>query len=253
MKIRALIVDDEPLARKKLRVLLEMQTDVEVIGECANGRLAAERITQTSPDLVFLDIQMPGLDGFQALESVKGVSRPLLIFVTAHDKYALRAFEVYALDYLLKPFDRKRLQQSLERVRERIRASRAEQVDRCLNSLIDTLKGEQHQRLVIRNAGNLFFLRTTEIDWVEAADNYVRIHARDESYLLRETMSSLELKLAPRYFVRIHRSTIINIERLKQMRPLLHGDYEVTLTDGTRLMLSRHFSKNLARALGSSF
>jgi len=244
--IRTLIVDDEPLARKKLRALLEREDDVEIVGECATGRAAVAAVKQASPDLMFLDIQMPGLDGFSTLEEIGEENLPKVVFVTAYDKYALRAFEVHALDYILKPFDRERMTQVLLRVRREI----APGATRQLLSLLEDLRSPHHQTLLVKHAGNIMFVPHEEIDWVEAADNYVRLHVGNNSYLLRETISNLETTLDQRSFARIHRSTIVNIRRIKHLRPLFHGDYEVVLKSGVRLTLSRTYRLPFERALG---
>ena len=254
-KIRTLIVDDEPLARKKLSLLLKREPDIEFVGESVNGKQAIKTIRETSPELIFLDIQMPGLDGFGTLEALGAIQIPALIFVTAHDKHALRALEVQALDYVLKPFDRHRLQIALERARAQILMSRSGQTNQDLLSLFEDLRSTTRvqKRIVVRNGGNLIFLPTEEIDWIEAAANYVRLHMGGHSYLLRETLTNMETKLDQRLFARIHRSTIVNVERIKKLQPLFHGDYEVLLQNGVRLTLSRNYRNQLERALSHSF
>ena len=197
--IRALIVDDEPLARDRVASLLEAEPDVEVVGQCRDGREAAAAILEQRPDLVFLDIQMPGADGFEVIKAVGPDEMPLVIFVTAYDQHALRAFEVRALDYLLKPFDQDRFRQALTRARTQIEGKETGDLGRRLLALVQDLRPgpPRHDRLVVKSAGKIFFLRTDEIDWVEASGNYVRVHVGGDSHLLRETMASLEAKLDP--------------------------------------------------------
>jgi two-component system, LytTR family, response regulator len=255
LRIRALIVDDEPLARERIRTLLCRESDVEVIAECADGLSAISTIEEERPDLVFLDVQMPELDGFGVLGALKGGPPPAVIFVTAYDRYALRAFEVHALDYLLKPFDRERFARALERARNQLRRERKGEFDERLLALLEEIKTEpQHlERLVIKSQGRVFFLKAEEIDWIEAASNYVRLHAGRESHLMRETMSALEAKLNPKQFLRTNRSAIVNIERIKELHPLFRGEYEIVLKDGTRLTLGRPYREKLQELLGHAF
>lgn len=247
-KIRTVIVDDEPLARERLKRFLNGEPEIEIISECANGREAVEAVHRLAPDLLFLDIQMPELDGFEALEAI-GTERmpPAVIFVTAYDKYAIRAFDVHALDYLLKPFNRERFGRALQRARAQLEQDKLGTLDQRLLSLLEDLKtGQKHlERLVIRSVGRVFFLKTNEIDWIEAAGNYVRLHVGREGHLLRETMSRLESKLDPDKFLRIHRSTLVNIDRIKELHPLFSGDYTVILRNGTELTLSRSYRDKL--------
>jgi len=254
-KIRTLIVDDEPLARERIRTLLDSEPDMEVAGEYGDGRAAIAAIQEEQPDLVFLDVQMPEVDGFSVLEALADERLPAIIFVTAYDQYALRAFDVHALDYLLKPFDRERFQRALERARTQIGRERSGDITGRLLALLKDIKVEPKalERLVVKSAGRVFFLKTEEIDWIEAAGNYVRLHTGRESHLLRETMSALEARLDPDKFLRIHRSTIINIERIKEMHPLFRGEHVVILRDGTRLTLGRAYRDRLQELLGSSF
>jgi two-component system, LytTR family, response regulator len=247
MRIRVLIVDDEMLARDRIRDLLQGQAEFEIVGECSNGRDAVQKILEIEPDLLFLDVQMPGLNGLDVLEEVGPGHMPVVIFVTAYDQYALKAFEVHALDYLLKPFDRPRFQKSLQRARAQIQRQRTGHLNDRLTSLLNDLKGGRKflDRLVVKGAGRIFFLKANEIDWVEAAGNYLRLHVGKESHLLRETMGRFEQQLDPHQFLRIHRSTIVNIERVKEFRPLFHGEYSVVLRDGRRLTLSRAYRGRL--------
>lgn len=252
-KIRALIVDDEPLARERMRSLLAGETDVDVVGEATNGLEAVDAILDQSPDLVFLDVQMPKLDGFEVIQTVGAERMPAVVFVTAYDQHALRAFEVQALDYLLKPFDRDRFQGALKRVRRQMENSDSGDLGRRLLALVRDLKNDRPtkaERLVVKSGGRLFFLRAEEIDWIEAAGNYVRLHVGAEAHLLRETMTSIEGRLHPETFFRIHRSHIVNIERIKELQPWFNGEYVVILRNGTRLTLSRGYREKLQERLG---
>ena len=254
-KIRALVVDDEPLARERVLSLLQQETDVEVVGECSDGGQAVSAIHQHAPDLVFLDVQMPGCDGFEVIRNVGPERMPTVVFVTAYDEYALQAFEVHALDYLLKPFGKDRFQQTLRHAREALERRRAGDLGRRLLALVHDVKPEPQraERLVVKSGGRVFFLRTDEIDWIEAAGNYVRLHLGTESHLFRETMNRMESRLDPRRFARIHRSRIVNTERIKELQPWFNGDYVVILRDGTRLTLSRGYREKLQQRLGKGF
>jgi two-component system, LytTR family, response regulator len=253
-KIRTVIVDDEPLARRGIRAQLKEEKDVEIISECRNGKEAVEAIETHSPDLVFLDVQMPELDGFGVLDAV-GVERmPAVIFVTAYDRYALKAFEVHALDYLLKPFDDERFAKAIQRVRRQIERQSVDDLSRRLQGLLDDMQSARKhvERLVIKSAGRIFFLSVGEIDWIEAADNYVRLHAGRESHLLRETMNNLEKKLDPDQFLRVHRSRIVNIRKIKELQPLFRGEYDITLRDGTRLESGRGYRDRIQKLFSES-
>ena len=252
MRIRTLIVDDEPLARERIRALLQKEADIEIIGECADGRGAVAAISKDRPDLVFLDVQMPELDGFGVLEELESEARPAVVFVTAHDKFALRAFEVHALDYLLKPFDSGRFKKALERARDRIQRQQTGELSHRISELLADLKtGAKHtERLAIKSGGKVLFLKIDEIDWIEAADNYVELHIGNESHLHRETMAALEGQLPADKFMRISRSTIVNIERIKELQPMFHGEYAVILRTGMRLTLSRSHRDKLDQLLG---
>ena len=252
--MRTLIVDDEPLARERMRSLLEAEGDITIVGECRDGREAVDAIRREAPDLVFLDVQIPELDGFQVLEAIGPEKAPAIIFVTAYDQYALQAFEVHAVDYLLKPFDAERFQRALDRARQAGSRDKGD-VSLKLLSLLQELKAPQGymERLVVKSAGRLFFLRTEEIEWVESAGNYVCLHVRSESHLLRETMTGLETRLDPARFVRIHRTAIVNIDQIKELQPLFHGEYQVVLRDGTELTLSRGYRDRLQEVIGKEF
>jgi two-component system LytT family response regulator len=252
MKMRTLIVDDEPLARERLRKLLEAEPDVEILGECGDGREAAAVILRDQPDLVFLDIQMPELDGFGVVETIRTARTPEIIFVTAFNQHALRAFEVHALDYLLKPFDRERFQLALGRARTRLAQARSGELSQRLTALLAEMRPEPKpaDRLAVKTGGRVLFLKTADIEWIEAADNYVTLHVGPESHMLRETMTALEARLDPAHFMRISRSTIVNVERIKELQPMFHGDYVVILRNGARLSLSRGYRDKLQALLG---
>ena len=248
MNIRAMIVDDEPLAREKLRRYLADEKDVEVIGECSNGREAVAAIRRRQADVVFLDIQMPELDGFGVVEASDPAHLPFVVFVTAHDAYAVKAFEVHALDYLLKPFDRERLHDTLARVRKSMQRSSSDRYQDQILSLLKDLRADRKRpdRLLIRSAGRIFFLDVEEIDWVEAEGNYLSLHAGEATHLVRETMSSMEERLGPSGFVRIHRSTIVNLNRLKELRPWFEGESIAILKGGKKLPVGKSYRRKLA-------
>jgi two-component system, LytTR family, response regulator len=252
--IRALIVDDEPLARRRIRSLLAHDSSVEVIGECSDGHQAVSSITELTPDLVFLDIQMPAMDGFEVIKTIGAERMPTVIFVTAYDQYALKAFEVNALDYLLKPFDRKRFQKTLDRAKAMIRGLQNGNVNNRLLSLLEDLRREQEtpDRFVIKSGGRVLFLRVEEIDWMRAVGNYVRLQVGRDSHLMRETMTGMEAKLNPDRFMRIHRSTIVNLDRVKEAQPWAKGEYVVIMRDGTRLIMSRRYRERLNERLNKS-
>jgi two-component system, LytTR family, response regulator len=255
VRIRTLIVDDEPLGRERIRTLLTDDPEIEVTAECPDGRQAIAAIERFRPDLVFLDVQMPEVDGFGVLDAIAGDRMPAIIFVTAYDRYAVQAFEVHALDYLLKSFDRERFQAALQRAKEEIRRSKEGFLNERLAGLLEDLQTKQKRltRLVVKSAGRIVFLRVEEIDWVEAADNYVRVHAGHKSHLMRETLQSLEGRLNPEKFLRIHRSTLVNLDRIRELQPVFHGDYLVKLNDGTELILSRNYREKLLEPLGQFF
>ncbi|NBC19267.1 MAG: response regulator [Bacteroidetes bacterium] len=247
----ALIVDDEELARRGVRSRLRDVDDIEVVGECGSGRAAVEAIRAHAPDLVFLDVQMPGLDGFDVIDTIGPEAMPVVLFVTAYDEYALRAFDVHALDYLLKPLDEDRFRQALHRARQRLREQSASAFGQRLADLLAEVNTEVTpassgddapvDRFVVKTGGRITFVEVAEIDWIEAAGDYVRLHLGDRVHLLRETMKNLEASLDPERFLRIHRSTIINTDRLKELRPYGSSEYIVILKDGTELKLSRGY------------
>ena len=239
-KIRVLIVDDEPLARSNVAVVLRKDPEIEIIGECASGAEAIGEIRVAKPDLLFLDVQMPECDGFDVLEML-GHDLPIaVIFVTAYDQYALRAFEAGALDYLLKPFDNARFELALTRAKQRIRdASRGENRTR------------RPERVVVKSAGEVCFVKISDIDWIEAADYYACLHVGPRSHLLRRSLSDLESELDPNRFCRVHRSGIVNLDRVRSLRLHEDGEYEVLLETGARVRLSRRYRKPLEERLGS--
>ena len=260
--IRTLIVDDEPAAREGLRHLLAGDREVVLAGVCANGREAAAAIAAGAPDLVFLDVQMPELDGFGVLRRLDRASLPAVVFVTAHEQYALRAFEVHAVDYLLKPFSDERFREALERAKLQVRQGRLSELSWKLLALIQGYAPEQPavpvrrigpkylERLVIKSGGRVTLLRVAEIEWIDAEGDYVRIHVGKQWHLLRETMKRLEAQLDPARFVRIHRSTIVNLECVKELQPFFRGEYVVVLHNGTTLKLSRGYREHLEAKLG---
>lgn len=254
MKIRAAIVDDEPLARRRIRNLLTGEADVEVTAECANGKEALESLEASSPDVLFLDIQMPEIDGFDVLQAL-GVGRvPAVIFVTAYDQFALRAFEAHALDYLLKPFDDERFAATLQRARERIRQERGGDLDRRLQALLDTARGDHGylRRLVVPAGHRNVFLRTEQIDWIGAERNYIRLHVGGRGYLMRENLSHIASALDPKTFCQIHRSTVVNIDRIHAVESLFRGEYLVVLHDGTKLTSGRSYRSHLHALMGKT-
>lgn len=256
-KIRALVVDDEPLARDRVLSLLQQEEDIEVVGECGDGLQAVAAINDHSPDLVFLDVQMPGHNGFEVIQAVGAERMPIVIFVTAYDEYALRAFEVHALDYLLKPFGRDRFQETLRHSRAALERRRAGDLGRRLLALVNDIKRDPEpprlDRLVVKSGGRVFFLETDDIDWIEASGNYVRLHLGQESHLFRETMTRIEARLDSRRFLRIHRSRIVNTERVKELQPRFNGEHVIVLKNGTRLTLSRAYRDKLQEQLRRGF
>jgi two-component system, LytTR family, response regulator len=251
MKIRTVVADDQPLARMRLLALLSEERDVEVVAAVGSGPEAVEALRQFSPHLIFLDVQMPGMDGMAVVDAVGADRMPATVFVTAYDEYAVQAFEVHAVDYLLKPFGRTRLQKALARVRARLEGDRAGAVAARLLALVDELRSPapSGERLIVRAGGRVTFVEVEQIDWVEAEGNYVRIHAGGDSHLVRETMARLHARLDPKRFFRIHRSRLVNVSRIKELRLGAGGDYEVVLHDGRRLGLSRLYRDALQERL----
>ena len=254
MKVRTLVIDDEPLARERVRALLMEHADIEIIGECGDGREAVEAIASLKPDLVFLDIQMPELDGFGVLAATVPEHMPAVVFVTAYDAFAIRAFDAHALDYLLKPFDRERFQRAAGRAVAHVRQRKNGELDQRLRALLDDIRPEPKyiDRLVVRSGPRVVFVKVDEIDWIDAEGNYLRLHIGKRSHLLRETMSTMEAKLNPREFMRIHRSTIVRIDRIKELESVFQGEYLVTLHDGTKLTSSRGYREALQQLMNQS-
>lgn len=246
--IRVVIADDEPPALAKMRRLLDAEPDVKLVGEASSGAEAVECIAELRPDVAFLDVQMPGLDGFQVVDALAGEVLPEIVFATAFDEYAVRAFEVHAVDYLLKPFEAARLRQALERVRQRVRAAGgAERSDRIRQAVRQAQATRRPLiRLLVRTAtGAARLLRLDDVTWIQAEENYVRLHVGAESYLVRGTLASLEERLDADRFVRVHRSHIVNLEAIRELQPWSHGDWRIILHDGRELMLSRRYRDRL--------
>lgn len=257
-KIRALIVDDEPLARRGIRQNLQFTApDTEIVGECANGQAAVDVIKREKPDLVFLDVKMPLLDGFGVIEILGAGNLPAaLVFVTAFDEYAIRAFETGALDYLLKPIDPERFRKTMERVRKQIDNSKPRELEGKLSALLENLQTPETfhypERISTKENGRVTFVGTDEIIWISSEGNYIKLHAKNKTHLLRETMDGIERKLNPRKFLRLRRSTIVRVEEIKEMRPLFNGEFEIVLRNGARLSSSRRYRRNLDALLKSS-
>jgi two-component system LytT family response regulator len=249
MTLRTLIIDDEAIARRRVRRLLREESDIEVVGECGDGQSAIDEIASVQPDLIFLDVQMPGLDGFDVVERLARDRPPAIVFVTAFDRYAMQAFDVHAIDYLLKPFTRDRFRLALQRARDRIAVRDG---NAGLRALLQQLNARPRylSRLSVRARGRIVLIDVETIDWLQAADNYVTVHASAREYLLRDTLTTLEDQLDPSVFVRIHRSTIVRLDRIAELQPASHGDFDVRLRDGTVLTLSRTWREQLERALG---
>lgn len=256
MAIRALIVDDEAHARARMRQMLAKENDVIIVGECGSGRQALELVKREPPDLVFLDIQMPAMNGLEVCQALAESRRPmpLVVFVTAFDQFAVNAFEVHAIDYLLKPFDRERLQKALQHARTQLSQRTNDQVNANLAALLQEFRpgARKSDRIVFKENGRLLFVRVENIDWIEADGNYVRVHAGQDKHYFRETLTGLEAQLPPNKFIRISRSTLVNVDRIKEMQPLFYGDYTVLLQDGSRLNMTRAYRDRLQEFLGRS-
>lgn len=240
MKLKAIIVDDEPLARERIRTLLAAEPDVQLLAECANGPEAVAAVRQNPPDLLFLDIQMPEMDGFAVLRAI-GSPLPIVIFTTAFDEHAVKAFEAQALDYLLKPFKPARFRAALARAREQRAKRQPEDVTRQLLTLLESRQESPAYltRIAVRERERVRFVKTNEIDWLEASGNYVILHAGRENHVLRDTLTALDAQLSPREFLRLSRSAIVNLDRVQQVEPTFNDEHVVVLTDGTRLTLTR--------------
>lgn len=261
-KIKTLIVDDEPLARRTIRDLLASDPEIEIIGECSNGLETVKFIRRQLPDLLFLDIQMPGMNGFEALAKIEHEQIPAIVFVTAFDSYALKAFEMHALDYLLKPFTDKRFEEALRQAKTH---AELREINKLSRSLLDLL-GEQAGRetisvkrksfltkFMIRSSGRVAFIKASDVDWISADDYYIKLHVAGKSHLLRVSLNELEEKLDPKLFLRIHRSTIVNFDRIKELQQSPSGEYIVVLKNGTELKLSRSRRERLEQLLMNDF
>ena len=251
--IRTLIIDDVPLARDRLKRCLKGDAEIEIVGECENGEQAVNDIRALAPELIFLDVQMPALDGFGVLEALRNERMPTVIFVTAYNEYAIQAFEVNALDYLLKPVDCERLNKAVQRAKTRLeRSVRDDDLDSRFRAMLEDIKtGSKYiKRLTIKLTGRTILLPVDEIDWIETHGNYLKVHAGRESHLIRATMQSLETKLNPEKFVRVHRSVIVNVEKVKEIYPRSNGDQDLVLQNGQQLMLSRNYRDRFFTLLG---
>lgn len=250
MKIRALIVDDELMTRQRLRRYLRKEGDIEALADCVNGAEAVAAIKEHRPDIVFLDVQMPEKDGFQVIQEIGIEAMPIVIFITAYDEFAIRAFEAQAMDYLLKPFGEARLQQALRRARSLL--AKRDTLPAQLTNLVSHLRkaGPLAERLAVKSDGRVLFLRVDEIDWIEAVGDYVNLHVGQQTHLLRARMSEVEKKLGERFF-RIHRSSIVNLDRVKEFRPIHLGESSVVLRNGVKLAASRACAQKLQQALGT--
>jgi two-component system, LytTR family, response regulator len=251
--MRVVLADDEPPALAKMRRLLRGEAGVEIVGEASSGAEAVERIVELQPDVAFLDVQMPGMDGFQVIDALVGEALPAIVFATAFDEYAVRAFEIHAVDYLLKPFDGVRLRQALERARQRLAAAGADaEGERVRRAVRDAGPAARPlTRLLVRRANGVArLLPLQDVDWIEAEENYVRLHAGNDSYLVRGTLTALEERLDPERFVRIHRSHVVNLESIRELHPWSHGDWRIVLHGGRELMLSRRFRDRLPELSG---
>jgi two-component system LytT family response regulator len=253
MLLTTLIVDDEPLAREGLRMLLAGDPEVAAIHEARDGREAVAAILNARPDLVFLDVQMPEMDGFAVVGQVGAERMPAVVFVTAHDRYAIQAFEINAIDYLLKPVTRERFAQALARAKARLASRPVDEANRQILSLLETIASPRRylKRLAVRSAGKTVFVDAEDVDWIEAAENYVQLHTGRASHLIHVTMNAFEKSLDPEIFLRIHRSVIVNVRRIKELQPVLHGEYAITLQSGVRLQSGRMYNEKL-RALADN-
>lgn len=254
MILRVLIADDEPLARQRLRQLLRAESDIHIVGECATGTETVQAIEKESPDVVLLDVRMPELDGFEVIQTLPQDRLPAFIFVTAHDRFALRAFEARALDFLLKPFDQDRLQEALQRARAAVKRGRNGHESSHLSKVLKALRGRAQsvKRIEVRSGGRIFFVHADLIDWIQSSDNYVELHVGSAVHLVRGTLGALEEQLRSERFARINRSLIVNADRIKELRTKSHGDYLVVLWDGQELCGSRNYRKGLLQLLGDA-
>ena len=249
MTLKALVVDDEPVARRKLKTLLESEAAVEVVGECEDGAGAVETIRRLRPDVVFLDVQMPGLDGFDVIDALEPHEQPDIVFVTAYDRYAVRAFETHAVDYLLKPFERARLRKTIERLTTRADGRDA---GRRVHAAVESVRAQQPlRRVLVKTTGRIYAVRVEEIESIEAAGHYLEVHAASATHLIRESIGGIEAKLDPARFVRIHRSSIVSVDHIRELQPAFHGEFVVTLQSGRRLNCSRTYAESLTARMQS--
>jgi two-component system, LytTR family, response regulator len=249
MSVRVLIADDEPVARRRIRRLLKPHTDAVIVGEAGDGQAAIDAVRELAPELLFLDVQMPVKDGFAVVAGL-GDRLPAVVFVTAFDEYAIRAFDVHALDYLLKPFTRQRFDAAVERARAHL-ARRGAVLDPRVVALLQNLPSRPHLTCIpVRTGGRIRIVQTADVDWIRSADNYITIAAGGREYLLRETMEGIERELDPQRFVRVHRSAIVQVDRIVELQPSFHGDFSIVLKDGARLTLSRSYRDRVAQVLG---
>jgi len=251
-KIRALVADDELLARKFIRRMLKQDAEVEIVAECSNGTEAVATIRKEKPDLVFLDVQMPEMNGFAVLDAVRLDHLPEIIFTTAYESYAIRAFELHALDYLLKPFDQVRFKAALKYAKERFHSQQDDEKQIQIGTLLESIRAQREylDRIIIRADGRITFLHTREIDWIEADDKYVHLHTGKSAKMVRQTLTAIESQLDPKKFVRVHRSAMVNVDRVKELQPLFNGEHSLILESGTRLTLSRKYKDKLFEILG---
>lgn len=255
MPLTVLLVDDEPLARDGLRILLARDRDIGSIHDARNGSEAVALIRETRPDIVFLDVQMPEMDGFATLHEIGPDRMPAVVFVTAHDQYAIQAFEVNAIDYLLKPVTEERFAQALARVKSRLETRTGDDANREILSLLETIASPARylKRLAVRTAGKIILVDVADIEWIEAAENYVQLHTSRGAHLLHVTMATLEKSLDPAVFLRIHRSVIVNLTRIRELQPVMHGEYAITLASGARLQSGRSYSERLKALAANPF
>lgn len=247
-KLKTIIVDDEPLACDRLEGLLKHEKEIEIVAICENGEEAIKEINNQTPDLVFLDIQMPEIDGFEVLKNINQKQIPAIIFATAYDEYALKAFDVHALDYLLKPFKKERFNDALNRARNVIKYEKSTLFNKKIENLLESLNTRAPlTRIKVKSSERYFFLNVDEIDWIEAEGNYVHIYSGDKNYMIRDTMKKMVDKLDSNTFFRIHRSTIVNVDKINGLEQWFHGDYKVTLKSGKQLTLSRNYKELLKR------
>ena len=249
---RAVIVDDEPLARTRIRRFLSEEPDMEVVGECADGAQAVDLIRELAPEVVFLDVQMPKMDGIEVIRQIGAHNLRTVVFVTAFNHYAVQAFEAEAVDYLLKPFDRRRFQEALQRIRRRLTEYSHETLSEQIEQLVKRFQPSSPylQRLVIRSEGSILLVRVEDVDWLEAAGNYVCVHLGKRNHIVRDSLAHLEKQLDPARFLRVHRSTMVNLDRIRELRPTFQGDYKVVLLSGDILPLGRKYREALTRQLG---